>query len=139
MAEVFRILDAASRETISNPMEIAVRQNQTVHLSMNVTLLRRDGREIPIEDCVSPIHDREGQATGAVIVFRDVSAARAMAQQMSHWEGHAEPVLVLPSAQITCVLASTGLKSPACAVVRLLARRAVISKPYAFFVESVIW
>src|ERR1022692_1246197 len=56
-----------------------------------------------------------------------------------NWEGHAEPVLVLPSAQITCVLASTGLKSPACAVVRLLARRAVISKPYAFFVESVIW
>ena len=88
MAEVFRILDAASRETISNPMEIAVRQNQTVHLSMNVTLLRRDGREIPIEDCVSPIHDREGQATGAVIVFRDVSAARAMAQQMSHWAQH---------------------------------------------------
>ena len=27
-----------------------------------------------------PIHDREGQATGAVIVFRDVSAARAMAR-----------------------------------------------------------
>ena len=42
-------------------------------------LVRRDGFEIPIEDSVSPIHDREGNATGAVIVFRDVSAARAMA------------------------------------------------------------
>ena len=45
----------------------------------NCILVRRDGIETPIEDSVAPIHDREGQATGAVIVFRDVSAARAMA------------------------------------------------------------
>ena len=37
---------------------------------------------------VAPIHDREGQATGAVIVFRDVSAARAMALQMTHSAEH---------------------------------------------------
>jgi diguanylate cyclase (GGDEF)-like protein/PAS domain S-box-containing protein len=88
MAEVFRILDAANREPIPNPMGIAGGQNETVHLPTNSILIRRDGREIPIEDCVSPIHDREGQATGAVIVFRDVSAARAMAQQMSHSAQH---------------------------------------------------
>jgi len=37
-----------------------------------------------IEYSVSPIHDREGNTTGAVIVFRDVTAARAMALQMVH-------------------------------------------------------
>ena len=42
----------------------------------------------PIEDSVAPIHDREGQATGAVIVFRDVSAARAMALQITHSAEH---------------------------------------------------
>ena len=52
------------------------------HLPSNCILVRRDGFEIPIEDSVAPIHDREGQATGAVIVFRDVSAARAMALQI---------------------------------------------------------
>jgi PAS domain S-box-containing protein len=78
MSEVFRILDAASRETTPNPMEMAVGQNRTVHLPSNCILIRRDGFEIPIEDSVSPIHDREGQDTGAVIVFRDVSAARAL-------------------------------------------------------------
>ena len=51
-------------------------------------LIRRDGFEIPIEDSVAPIHDREGQAAGAVIVFRDVSAARAMALQMAHSAEH---------------------------------------------------
>ena len=57
-------------------------ETETVHLPSNCILIRRDGFEIPIEDSVAPIHDREGQATGAVIVFRDVSAARAMALQI---------------------------------------------------------
>src|SRR5208337_4703205 len=81
MAEVFRILDATTREVTPNPMERSVEQNRTVHLPSNRILIRRDGAEIPIEDSVAPIHDREGNATGAVIVFRDVSAARAMAVQ----------------------------------------------------------
>ena len=88
MAEVLRILDSSSREITPNPMEIAVGQNQTVHLPLNSILIRRDGFEIPIEDSVSPIHDREGQPTGAVIVFRDVSAARAMALQIVHSAQH---------------------------------------------------
>jgi diguanylate cyclase (GGDEF)-like protein/PAS domain S-box-containing protein len=88
MAEVFRIQDATSRETTPNPMEKAVGQNRTVHLPLNCILIRRDGFEIPIEDSVAPIHDRDGQATGAVIVFRDVSAARAMALQMAHSAQH---------------------------------------------------
>jgi diguanylate cyclase (GGDEF)-like protein/PAS domain S-box-containing protein len=88
MAEVFRILDATSRETTPNPMERAIGQNRTVHLPSNCILVRRDGFEIPIEDSVAPIHDRQGQATGAVIVFRDVSVARAMALQMAHSAQH---------------------------------------------------
>lgn len=88
MAEVLRILDAASRETVPNPMELAVGKNRTVHLPLNCVLVRRDGFEIPIEDCVSPIHNREGEATGAVIVFRDVSVAQAMALQMAHSAQH---------------------------------------------------
>jgi len=88
MAEVFRILDAASRETTPSPMDRAIGQNRTVHLPPNCVLIRRDGFEIPIEDCVSPIKDRTGHATGAVIVFRDVSAARAMALQMTHSTQH---------------------------------------------------
>jgi diguanylate cyclase (GGDEF)-like protein/PAS domain S-box-containing protein len=88
MAEVFRILDTTTREVIPNPMAMAVACNRTLHLPSNCILVRRDGFEIPIEDSVAPIHDREGQATGAVIVFRDVSAARAMTLQMTHSAQH---------------------------------------------------
>jgi diguanylate cyclase (GGDEF)-like protein/PAS domain S-box-containing protein len=84
MAEIVRILDATSREPIANPMEM----DRPVPLGSNCVLIRRDGLEIPIEDSVAPIHDREGRVTGAVIVFRDVSVARAMALQMSHLAQH---------------------------------------------------
>jgi diguanylate cyclase (GGDEF)-like protein/PAS domain S-box-containing protein len=88
MVEVFQVLDATSRETTPNPMEMAVDQNRVVHLPLNCILIRRDGLEVPIEDCVAPIHDLEGEIAGAVIVFRDVSAARAMTAQIAHTAQH---------------------------------------------------
>ncbi|NDQ55533.1 MAG: EAL domain-containing protein [Acidipila sp.] len=88
MADVLRIVDDTTRETIPNPMELAVGQNRSMHLPPNCILVRRDGLGIPIEDSVSPIHNREGQVSGAVIVFRDVSAAREMVLQMTHSAQH---------------------------------------------------
>ncbi|MEO8628289.1 MAG: EAL domain-containing protein [Betaproteobacteria bacterium] len=86
--EVFRICDAATREPIPNPFERAVAKDHAVHLPPNSFLTRRDGLEIPIEDTVAPIHDRAGRPAGAVIVLRDVSAARAMALQLTHSAQH---------------------------------------------------
>jgi len=83
MTEVFQILDTNNRQVIPNPMAAALARNRTAHLPPNSNLVRRDGFEIPIEDSVAPIHDREGRATGAVIVLRDVGVARAMALQMA--------------------------------------------------------
>jgi diguanylate cyclase (GGDEF)-like protein/PAS domain S-box-containing protein len=88
MPEVFRILDTANREVIPNPMERAVRRDETGHLPASSILVRRDGFEIPIEDSVAPIHDGEGRPAGAVIVFRDVSVARALALQITHSAEH---------------------------------------------------
>jgi diguanylate cyclase (GGDEF)-like protein/PAS domain S-box-containing protein len=88
MADVLEILDATSRKANTNPMELDGEEKQTMHLRSNNILVRQDGVEIPIEDSVAPIHDREGQATGAVIVFRDVSAARAMTLQLAHSAEH---------------------------------------------------
>jgi diguanylate cyclase (GGDEF)-like protein/PAS domain S-box-containing protein len=88
MAEVFRIFDATSRETTPNPMDLAIEQNRTMSLPPNCILIQQGGTEIPIEDSVSPIHNREGDVTGAVIVFRDMTAARATALQMTHSAQH---------------------------------------------------
>jgi diguanylate cyclase (GGDEF)-like protein/PAS domain S-box-containing protein len=86
--DVLRIVDASSHQVIPNPMHLAVVEDRTLNLPANSILARRDGLEIPVEDSIAPIHDRQGRATGAVIVFRDVSAARSMAIQMAHSAQH---------------------------------------------------
>jgi diguanylate cyclase (GGDEF)-like protein/PAS domain S-box-containing protein len=96
LAEVFRIIDGATRKAALDPMEMAVEQNRTVGLTVNCVLIRRDGFESAIEDSAAPIHDRAGRVTGAVIVFHDVSAARAMSVQMTHSAQH-DAVTNLPN------------------------------------------
>jgi diguanylate cyclase (GGDEF)-like protein/PAS domain S-box-containing protein len=87
-SEVFRIIDSTDPEHAVNPMAIAIRQNKTVGLNGSCILIRRDGTESAIEDSAAPIHDRKGQVTGAVMVFHDVTQARAMLQQMSYLANH---------------------------------------------------
>jgi diguanylate cyclase (GGDEF)-like protein/PAS domain S-box-containing protein len=88
LAEVFQIIDGATRQRAQDPMEMAVAQNRTVGLTVDCVLIRRDAFESAIEDSAAPIHDRSGRVIGAVIVFHDVSAARAMSQQMTHSAQH---------------------------------------------------
>src|ERR1700683_3925864 len=96
LAEVFRIIDGGTRQTARDPMEMAGEQNETVGLTINCVLIRRDGHESAIEDSAAPIHDRSGRVIGAVIVFHDVSAARAMSLQMTH-TAHHDVVTGLPN------------------------------------------
>ena len=65
-----------------------MQRDKSVGLSANCILVRRDGYESAIEDSAAPIHDRDGQITGAVVVFHDVSMARAMVLEMSHLAQH---------------------------------------------------
>jgi diguanylate cyclase (GGDEF)-like protein/PAS domain S-box-containing protein len=88
LEDVFRIIDATTREAAQNPMALAIRLNKTVGLTANSVLVRRDGFEAAIEDSSAPIHDRRGQVTGAVMVFHDVSTARALSLRMSYLAQH---------------------------------------------------
>jgi diguanylate cyclase (GGDEF)-like protein/PAS domain S-box-containing protein len=88
LEDVFHIVDGTTRETAPNPMAKAIRQNKTVALTPNCVLIRRNGEEAAIEDSAAPIHDRRGDVTGAVMVFHDVSVARAMTLKMSYLAQH---------------------------------------------------
>ncbi len=88
LSDVFQIIDGVTHKPSPNPMELAIRLDKAVGLTANCILVRRDGHESAIEDSAAPIHDRDGQVTGAVIVFHDVSMARAVVQEMSHLAQH---------------------------------------------------
>src|SRR5712664_4726704 len=88
LAEVFKIVDGATRKTARDPMEMDGEQTRTVGMTANCVLIRRDGFESAIEDSAAPIHDRVGRVIGAVIVFHDVSVAREMSRKMTHSAQH---------------------------------------------------
>ena len=88
LQEVLPIIDAESREPVRDPMAMAIARDATCALGANSLLIHRDGREAAIEDTAAPIHDRHGRVTGAVIVFHDVGAARALSLRMSQLAQH---------------------------------------------------
>lgn len=88
LAEVFRIIDGTTRQTAANPAQRALAEDRAVGLAADCVLIRRDGFESAIEDSTAPIHNRDGQVAGAVIVFRDVSQSSAMTTKMAHLAHH---------------------------------------------------
>lgn len=94
--EVLRIIDGESREPAVNPLRQAIDADAPVGIGPNAILVRRDGQEVAIEDTATPIHDPAGRITGAVIVFRDVSAARAMSARLNYLAQH-DPLTGLPN------------------------------------------
>ena len=94
--DLIQIMEATGRKTISNPMEIVSGVAHTMSVRSHYILVERSGYEIPIEASVASIRDRQGQAAGAVFVFRDVSAAQAMALEMIH-SAHHDSLTGLPN------------------------------------------
>jgi diguanylate cyclase (GGDEF)-like protein/PAS domain S-box-containing protein len=89
LGQVFRIVDGTTRAPPDrSPMALAIEQDKAVGLAANSVLVRRDGSETAIENSAAPVHGRGGRVVGAVMVFRDVSKARAVALEMSHLATH---------------------------------------------------
>jgi len=88
LQHVFNIINEKSREPAENPVARCLRLGHATGVINHSILLRRDGSELSVADTASPIHDRQGKATGAVMVFRDVTQDRKLAQQLSYQATH---------------------------------------------------
>lgn len=90
-ADVLRLIDNISGASLDDALAIALQKDKTASgmtSSINCTLVRRDGEEFGIESRVAIIHDQDGNAVGAVVAFRDVSAARVASLEMSRVAQH---------------------------------------------------
>jgi len=88
LTDSFRIIDAATGDIADNPTKQAFAQGPLNHLPVNCILTRRDGHQIFIEDSVAPIRDSSGVEAGSVLVFRDVTEQRTLAEQITHLAEH---------------------------------------------------
>ncbi|HEV3143684.1 MAG TPA: PAS domain S-box protein [Gemmataceae bacterium] len=74
--EVFRIVNEETRGRVESPVGRVIREGTVVGLANHTVLIAKDGTERPIDDSAAPIRDGEGNLTGVVLVFRDVTERR---------------------------------------------------------------
>ncbi|HQT26545.1 MAG TPA: EAL domain-containing protein, partial [Burkholderiales bacterium] len=82
LSSVFRILDEASREPAENPALAAMSVQPGNRNSF--LLIRRDGKELSIDESSAPLVDKNGITAGAVIDFHDVSNGRHLLWHAGH-------------------------------------------------------
>jgi PAS domain S-box-containing protein len=73
LAESLTIINESTRRSVVNPVERVIREGKVVGLANHTVLVRPDGTEIPIDDSAAPIHDKNGQLIGVVLIFRDIT------------------------------------------------------------------
>ena len=76
LTEIFNIVHEHTGKLIKNPVERVLRENVVVELTNHTVLISRDGTKRPIDDSAAPIRDKEGNVTGVVLVFRDITERR---------------------------------------------------------------
>ncbi|NQD38453.1 EAL domain-containing protein [Permianibacter sp. IMCC34836] len=84
---VMPLIDGENGNPISNPVRMAIKDRRRVGMALDTTLRGRE-QDHYIEDSAAPIIDHSGRLSGAIVVFHDVSEARAMALKMSHLANH---------------------------------------------------
>ncbi|MBC1240443.1 diguanylate cyclase domain-containing protein [Nostoc sp. 2RC] len=82
LVEVVSLVDKDVGEAIENLAVDVIEAGEIFNLPENCTLISKDGKKIPIEDNVAPIRDRDGNITGAVLVFQDITKRKETEAQL---------------------------------------------------------
>ncbi len=86
IADIFRIINEATRLPVESPVERALREGAVVGLANHTLLIARDGTERSIDDSGAPIRDQQGAITGVVLVFRDITARKQAEDTLAHYQ-----------------------------------------------------
>ena len=82
LGDVFQIIDERTREPAEDPVAKVLQAGLVVGMANHTALIARDGTERSIADSGAPIRDEESRILGVVLVFRDVSEARRLEEEV---------------------------------------------------------
>jgi diguanylate cyclase (GGDEF)-like protein/PAS domain S-box-containing protein len=85
---VFQLVHEESRAPLDNPVLRCLADGRAQPLAPHGLLQAPDGRECGIEHAASPMRGVDSRLIGVVLVFRDVTAQRRMASEMSYRATH---------------------------------------------------
>ena len=73
---IFNIYKEGTREVVPSPVKRAIETKEIVGLNNHTILLDKFGSEIHVDDSAAPIMNEKDEVTGAVLIFRDITAKR---------------------------------------------------------------
>ncbi|MGB3509882.1 MAG: EAL domain-containing protein [Microcoleaceae cyanobacterium] len=91
VTQVFQIIRESTRLPIENLVEKAINSGITLSMDTDAILIAKDGTEGAIDDSVAPIRNHAGKIIGAVVVFRDITQERHLANQLL-WQASHDPL-----------------------------------------------
>ncbi|HKL22286.1 MAG TPA: PAS domain S-box protein, partial [Tichowtungia sp.] len=113
--QVFHIVNVHSRKKVENPGYRALSEGTIVGLANHTVLIHRDSTETQIADSASPIRNFDGEITGVVLVFRDVTELYAKEDALrkseekyrTFFENSADAMLIIEDGQFVGCNAAT--------------------------------
>jgi PAS domain S-box-containing protein len=82
LAEVFQIFNLETRQRSADPVAEALQKNRICSLVTASIIVARNGAERLIEISAAPITDTQGNVTGAVLIFRDITERKQAEQEI---------------------------------------------------------
>lgn len=82
--EIFNIVNEETRKEVESPVDKVIREGTVVGLANHTILIGKDGKETPIDDSGAPIRTENGETTGVVLVFRDISERKKTERIAGH-------------------------------------------------------
>jgi PAS domain S-box-containing protein len=76
VTQVFNIINEQTRIDVDDLVKLVLEKKIIVRLFDRTLLVRKDGSEISVDDSAAPIKDKEGNITGVVLIFRDITQSR---------------------------------------------------------------
>jgi PAS domain S-box-containing protein len=93
VSDVFHVIDEDSRQPSENLVAKVLMEGKAVGAGKSGLLAARGGAEVPIENSGAPMLDEQGNLTGVVLVFRDITARKLAEEDLKKERDRAQKYL----------------------------------------------
>lgn len=88
LATVFHVVDETTGQPIACPVAKCLQTLRPVYLEDGAVLISRHGERHDVQDSAAPVLTPRGDVIGAVLVFQDITTARALQRKLAHSAMH---------------------------------------------------